>query len=113
MTALLHENLNNFLKFLLSIVAFLALYSRNMKLSFLFSFSFCEMAEDETRRLLLETLSLFNCLLEENDAVEFQEALNEHRDYIHLRCSNKYGVSFCLSLLYFASFDIIFAIVKL
>jgi len=57
------------------------------------------MTEEESRYLLMENRSLFLHLLAENSTVKFRMQLNERPNYVYMRCSNEYGVSFCLTLL--------------
>jgi len=56
---------------------------------------------EEKLNLLKKNRAMLLRLLEENNAVEFQDLLIEHPNYIHKRCSNKFGVSYGLTLLLF------------
>jgi len=57
------------------------------------------MTEVEKLCLLKENRALFFGLLEENNAVQFEDLLNEHPDYIHMHCIADEGVSVWLILL--------------
>jgi len=47
----------------------------------------------EEERLLPENRLLILRLRKENNAVEFKAVLNEHLNYIHMRCMDSDGVS--------------------
>jgi len=54
----------------------------------------CEMTTcEEERHALKENRMFLSRLLEENNAVKFQELLYEHPSYIQMRCSEYDGVS--------------------
>ena len=46
------------------------------------------------RRLLYENRVFLSRLLQENNAVKFQQLLYDHPNYIHMHCDEYNGVSF-------------------
>jgi len=51
------------------------------------------MVEVEEMRMLTDNRVLFLRLLGEKNRLTFQELLIEHPNYIHISCSDRYGVS--------------------